>query len=82
MIVRDTAMANVTRSNKKQFLSKKELSEYLGISVFTIDSWVSGRREIPFVKMGKRVMFDMLDVANWVTSRKVHPKEVSDRLPT
>lgn len=75
-------MANGTQLNKKQFLSKKELSDYLGISVFTIDSWVSERREIPFVKMGKRVMFDRTDVANWLTSRKVLPKELSDRLPT
>ena len=75
-------MPNGTPSKKKQFLSKKELSEYLGISVFTIDSWVSERREIPFVKMGKRVMFDRTDVANWILSRKFHPKELSDRLLT
>jgi len=75
-------MTNSASSNKKQFLSKKELSQYLGISVFTIDSWVSERREIPFVKMGKRVMFDLADVADWVTQRKVHPKELPDVLPT
>jgi len=62
------------------FLSKKELSEYLGISIFTIDSWVSERREIPFVKMGKRVMFDLNDVAAWVNSRKFHPRTLTDRI--
>ncbi|MCK4858079.1 MAG: helix-turn-helix domain-containing protein [candidate division Zixibacteria bacterium] len=57
------------------FLTKKELAEYLGISIFTIDSWVSERREIPFVKMGKRVMFEMGDVLSWVDAKKVHPRK-------
>ncbi len=75
-------MANSTSSNKAQFLSKKELSAYIGISIFTIDSWVSERREIPFVRMGKRVMFDMIDIATWLHDQKVHPKDLSDRPPT
>jgi len=46
----------------------------LGISVFTLDSWVSEKREIPFVKMGKRVMFDMNDILEWIRNNKVHPR--------
>lgn len=45
----------------------------LGLSVFTIDSWVSERREIPFVKMGKRVMFDMNDIVEWIENHKIRP---------
>ena len=59
----------------KRFLSKRELSEFLGISIFTVDSWVSERREVPFIKMGRRVMFDLADVLAWVESKKVHPKQ-------
>jgi len=56
-------------------LTKKELAEFLGISVYTIDTWVSQRREIPFVRMGRRVMFDMEDVKKWVENSKVRPKK-------
>lgn len=63
------------RTLEKQFLTKKELAACLGLSVFTIDSWVSQRREIPFVKMGRRVMFDMDDVRVWVETNKVQPVE-------
>jgi excisionase family DNA binding protein len=59
--------------NRKSFCTKKELAEYLGISVYTIDSWVSERREIPFVKMGKKVMFDLRDVDDWIEKKKVRP---------
>jgi excisionase family DNA binding protein len=58
---------------QKAFCTKKELAEFLGISVYTIDSWVSERREIPFVKMGKKVMFDLRDVNDWIEKKKVRP---------
>jgi excisionase family DNA binding protein len=66
----------MTDRSKRKFLSKKELSDFLGLSIFTIDSWVSERREIPFIKMGKRVKFDMGDVLEWVERRKIHPKKL------
>ena len=68
-------MVNLLEMNKqlskKGFLNKKELAEYLGLSVFTIDTWVSQQREIPFVKMGRRVMFDMEDVSGLKGKRSV-----------
>ena len=63
------------RTPGKRFLTKKELAGYLGLSVFTIDSWVSQRREVPFVRMGRRVMFDMEDVQTWVEANKIQPVE-------
>lgn len=59
--------------SEKSFLNKKELAVMLGLSVFTIDSWVSERREIPFVKMGKRVMFDINDIVEWIENHKIRP---------
>lgn len=64
---------------KRDFLNKKELSEFLGLSIFTIDSWVSERREIPYIKMGKRVMFDINDVQKWIEKNKISPKDVGGR---
>ena len=65
------------KTEAPKFLSKKQLANYLGLSIFTIDSWVSERREIPFVKMGRRVMFDLKDVLAWVESNKTHPRIIS-----
>jgi len=62
----------MVRANR-HFLNKKELAEFLGLSVYTIDAWVSERREIPFVKMGRRVMFDMADVEDWIEKSKHRP---------
>jgi len=63
---------------EKAFLTKKELAVMLGLSVFTIDSWVSERREIPFVKMGKRVMFDIRDIQRWVDKNKMLPRAFTE----
>lgn len=62
----------------RRFLNKKELAEFLGLSVFTIDSWVSEQREIPFVKMGRRVMFDLEDVLEWVERSKHRPRDLPE----
>lgn len=59
---------------EREFLSKREVAELLGISIFTIDAWVSQRREIPFVRMGRRILFDIRDVRAWVEKRKVNPE--------
>ncbi len=59
----------------KAFLTKKELAAYLSLSIFTIDTRVSQKREIPFVKMRRKVMFDMKDVQEWIDKSKVHPRE-------
>lgn len=59
------------------FYSKKELAEYLGLSVFTIDQWVSQKKELPFVKMGRRVMFRREDVELWVQENTHNPKSDS-----
>ncbi len=61
--------------DEKPFLSKKELALILGISIYTLDSWVSERREIPFVKMGKRVLFDLNDIMEWIKINKIHPRK-------
>jgi len=70
-----TRRSNAQTPAKGQFLDKKQLAAFLGLSIFTIDSWVSQRREIPFIKMGKKVMFDFADVLTWLESRKVQPKD-------
>ncbi|MGP8321433.1 MAG: helix-turn-helix domain-containing protein [Methanosarcinaceae archaeon] len=66
-------MKNEIELSKKRFMSKKELSLFLNISIYTIDAWVSEKREIPHIKMGRRVLFDMTDINNWLKDNKIYP---------
>ncbi len=59
---------------EREFLSKRQVAEMLNLSVYTIDAWVSQRREIPFIKMGRIVRFDIRDVRAWVEKQKVNPE--------
>jgi excisionase family DNA binding protein len=64
-----------TGKKKAEFLTrfwdKRELAEYLGLSVFTIDAWVSQRR-IPFVKIGgRKVMFDKKEIETWIDGQRI-----------
>ena len=58
--------------NEKRLLNKCQLAEYLGLKVYTIDSWVSQRR-VPFIKLGKCVRFDPDEIELWLKERKVEP---------
>lgn len=55
-------------------MSKREIAAYLSLSHYTIDAWVSQRREIPFIKMGRRVLFDISDIEAWIERQKVKPE--------
>ena len=68
-----TPRTNAQIPTKGQFLDKKQLATYLGLGIFTIDSWVSQKQEIPFVKMGKRVKFATEDVMEWIENNKQYP---------
>lgn len=61
-------------TDNRKFLTKREVAALLGLSLYTIDSWVSQRRELPFVRMGSRVMFDPDDVQTWIDKNRVHPE--------
>jgi len=56
----------------KRYLSPKELSEYIGISIQTIYEWTSQRR-IPFIKVKRLVKFDIMVVDDWMKSQVVKP---------
>lgn len=63
----------MAKQEKPKFIDKKQLAAWLGISIYTIDTWVSQRREIPFVRMGDRVMFDVIEVLDWIDMNRVRP---------
>ena len=58
----------------KRLINKKELAEYLRLSIYTVDAWVSQHR-IPYIKMGRRVLFDLDEIDKWKENRKVASEE-------
>jgi excisionase family DNA binding protein len=53
----------------KRLLSEKETAVYLGRSVWSIrEMRYAGK--LPFVKDGKRVLFDILDLNSWIDKSK------------
>ena len=48
----------------RRYLSPRELSDYTGLSVYTIYLWVR-QRKIPFVKKSRLIKFDIHKIDNW-----------------
>ena len=55
---------------EKRLLNIKEVSEYLGISQKGLYNMIY-RREIPFIKIGGRVRFDIIDLDKWIERQKI-----------
>lgn len=54
----------------KKLISSKELSDYLGVPLNTIRSWVWMKR-IPYLKLGRLVRFDVNAIDLWLKDRAV-----------
>lgn len=54
----------------EKLLSVSQLAEILGLKQITIYEWVH-QRKIPFVKLGKRVLFRKQDIENFIESNRV-----------
>lgn len=53
----------------KRYASIKETSEYTSLPVKTLYEWASLGR-IPSIKLGRRVLFDLNDIDNFMASLK------------
>lgn len=53
----------------KQYYSKVELSEELGVSIRTIDNWIASGL-ISYSKIGRRVIFSRADIEEFVLRNK------------
>lgn len=51
-------------------------SEFLGISKFTLRQWVGGRK-IRFARLGRRILFDMQDLQDFVAASKIEPRKIN-----
>ncbi len=55
---------------KKRLLTIKETSEYLGISIHTLYSWVS-QKKIDYVKMGRLTKFDIRVLDKYIENNTI-----------
>lgn len=54
-----------------RLLSQQEGARYLGISYWTLRDLVF-RRELPFVKIGRRILVDRKDLESYLDRSKIH----------
>jgi excisionase family DNA binding protein len=54
-------------------LSVEQAAHYLGLSKFTIYTWVSQGR-IPYIKLGRRTLFSKEDLDGIIAANTIHPK--------
>ncbi len=55
---------------QKRLLNIKEASEYLGISVNTLYSWVS-QKKIDYVKIGRLTKFDLKVIDRYIENNTI-----------
>ena len=56
-----------------QYMTIKQLSEYLNIPVPTLYDWVHQKR-IPYYKLGKMIRFDVYEVSQWLSVFRITSK--------
>lgn len=56
-----------------RLLNNDQAAEILNISPYSLRGKVS-RREIPFIKVGRRTLFDPADLRAYIDARKVQPR--------
>jgi len=59
---------------ERRYFTVEQISEYLGISTATVYRWTQ-LRQIPFLKMGRVLRFDIVAIEKWV---KEFRREVMD----
>jgi excisionase family DNA binding protein len=56
---------------EKRYLSIAEVSEYLGLTKGTLYVFCH-RRRIPYLKLGKLLKFDIIEIEKWLKDKRVN----------
>ena len=54
---------------KRLLLTTEEVAEYLRVNKYTVYRFVS-EKQLPAIKLGRKLRFDQSDVEEWLTQRK------------
>ena len=58
------------KTEEKKLITKKELCELLGFSIWNIDNMIK-KRKIKYYKIGKLVRFDYNEITNFLNGCKI-----------
>ena len=61
-------------ASAERLLSAQEAAQYLNLSLHTLRTWVCERR-IPFIKLGRRVLFRQEDLARFAAEHLINPND-------
>lgn len=62
---------------KSNLVSRERAAEFLGVRPQTLAAWASSRRyALPFVKIGRRVMYRLSDLQSFIDANVVVPEGV------
>ena len=60
-----------THESNRRRLSTRPAAEYIGVAASSLEKdRVLGTLGIPFIKAGRRVLYDTDDLDNWLTARR------------
>jgi excisionase family DNA binding protein len=68
------AKVRTSLGKEARLLTVRQAAEYLGTTPSTLYSKI-WRREVPFIKWGRSVRFDIVDLDELITKSKVVPQE-------
>jgi phage terminase Nu1 subunit (DNA packaging protein) len=54
----------------RRYINKRRLASILGVSVRTLSRWDDAGIGPPKIKVGRNVLFDLLKLPDWLTSRE------------
>jgi len=57
-----------------RLITVEELAKYLNLNPHTIYMWTE-QKKIPFIKIGRMVRFDLIEIEEWLTSKKTEITE-------
>ena len=60
--------------SEKRYFNETETSRLTGIALSTLRNQRFLRRGLPYVKVGKSVRYDFMDIVSFMDSRKVQPE--------
>ena len=67
-----TAVSNVVNQSEKQYLTPYEVSKLIQVSQGTLAVWRTTKRyNIPYVKIGGKVLYPVGSLYSWINSRVV-----------
>ena len=67
-------------AGKPELLNTTEAAAFLGLAPATLVIWRCTKRyDLPWVKIGRSVKYDVADLVAFLESRKVRPVETTDR---